>query len=185
MGQSDTKPLEFEIASVKPAGPDVRTANVVPGAGESLTITNVPLRKIIMYAYDIRDFQLAGGPGWIDEKYDIVAKAAATDGASLEKSAETDDQRHDRVARVRERLRSLPALRFGLQAHVEQRERLVLTLRIAKGGPKLAGNGSIWKSQHGRRAHPGLRRSHFHACDAAFNCYGRSGGGRHRVAREI
>ena len=75
--QPGAKPLEFEIASVKPADPSIRTSNVLLGAGESLTIVNVPLRKIIMYAYDIRDFQLTGGPGWVDDRYDIVAKTAA------------------------------------------------------------------------------------------------------------
>jgi len=53
------------------------------------------------------------------------------------KPPETDDQRKGRVARVRERLRSLLSDRFGFRAHFEQRERTVLRLRIAKGGPRL------------------------------------------------
>lgn len=139
LAQSATKVLEFEIASVRPANPDVRTSNVLLGAGESLTVVNVPLQKIIMYAYDIRDFQLAGGPGWIGvERYDIAAKTAAVDRAASEASTETDDQRKGRVTRVREMLRSLLSDRFGLRAHFEQREQSVLRLRIAKGGPKLS-----------------------------------------------
>jgi uncharacterized protein (TIGR03435 family) len=138
LAQPGAKPLEFEIASVKPADPGTRGSNVAPGAGDSLTIANVPLRKIIVYAYDIRDFQLAGSLGWVDEqRYDIVAKAAAANRPVLE-AAETDDQRRDRVARVRERLRSLLADRFGLQVHTEEREQTILALRIAKGGPRLA-----------------------------------------------
>lgn len=139
LAQPGTKPLEFEIASVKPADPTIRTSNVLLGAGESLTIVNVPLRKIIMYAYDIRDFQLADGPGWIsDERYDIVAKSAMVDSITLDPRDETDAQRRDRVGRVRERLRSLLSERFGLRVHVEQRENTVLRLRIGKGGSKLA-----------------------------------------------
>jgi uncharacterized protein (TIGR03435 family) len=138
LAQPGTKPLEFEIASVKPADPSIRTSNVLLGAGESLTIVNVPLRKIIMYAYDIRDFQLAAGPGWIsDERYDIVAKSAMADNITLDPPVETDAQRRDRVVRVRERLRSLLSERFGLRVHVEQREHTVLELGIAKGGSKL------------------------------------------------
>jgi uncharacterized protein (TIGR03435 family) len=137
--QSATKALEFEIASVRPANPDVRTSNVLLGAGESLTVVNVPLQKIIMYAYDIRDFQMAGGPGWIGvERYDIAAKAAIVDRPASETSTETDDQRKGSVTRVRERLRSLLSDRFSLRTHFEQRERAVLRLRIAKGGPKLS-----------------------------------------------
>lgn len=150
LAQSAAKALELEIASVKPANPDSRTSNVLLGAGESLTVDNVPLQKIIMYAYDIRDFQLAGGPGWIGvERYDIAAKtasrlvdgpapAAAVDRPASEASTETDDQRKGRVTRVRERLRSLLSDRFGLRAHFEQRERTVLRLQIAKGGPRLS-----------------------------------------------
>ena len=103
LAQPAGKPLEFEIASVKPSDPNIRTSNVLLGVGESITIDNVPLRKIILYAYDIRDFQLAGGPGWVgDERYDIIAKTAAADRASVEAPAETDDQRRGRVVRVRE-----------------------------------------------------------------------------------
>jgi uncharacterized protein (TIGR03435 family) len=139
LAQPGAKPLEFEIASVKPADPAVRTSNVLLGPGDSLTITNVPLRKIITYAYDIRDFQLANGPGWIgDERYDIVAKPAMEDRADLEAAPETDNQRRERVERVRERLRSLLSDRFGLRVHFEQREHAVLDLLVAKGGSKLA-----------------------------------------------
>jgi bla regulator protein blaR1 len=139
LAQSAAKALEFEIASVKPANPDARTSNVLLNAGESLTVVNVPLRKIITYAYDIRDFQLTGGPGWIGaEQYDIVAKTAVGDRPASEASTETDDGRKARVARVRERLRSLLSDRFGLRVHFEQRERTILHLRIGKGGPKLS-----------------------------------------------
>jgi uncharacterized protein (TIGR03435 family) len=138
LAQPGTKPLEFEIASVKPADPNIRTSNVLLGAGESLTIVNVPLRKIIIYAYDLRDFQLSDGPGWIsDERYDIVAKRAM-DNIIVDPRDETDVQRRDRLARVRERLRSLLSERFGLQVHFDQREHTVLRLGIAKGGSKLA-----------------------------------------------
>ena len=92
MAQPGAKPLEFEIASVKAADPGIRTSNVLPGPGESLTIVNVPLRKIILYAYDIRDFQLAGGRGWVgDDRYDIIAKTAIADRTAFEATAETDD----------------------------------------------------------------------------------------------
>jgi uncharacterized protein (TIGR03435 family) len=143
LAQPADKPLEFEIASVKPADPSVRHPNVTP-AGESITIVNVPLRGIILYAYDIRDFQLAGVPGRIgDERYDIIAKTAAADRASVERAAETDDQRRARLARVRERLRSLLSNRFGLRVHVEEKEQTILALRIANGGPKLAEPAAI------------------------------------------
>ena len=132
------QPIAFDVASVKPSDPRAQHANILLGAGESLTVENVPPRKIITYAYDLRDFQLAGGPGWItDERYDIMAKSALATGATIDPAAETDAQRRDRVARAREKLRSLLSDRFVLRVHVEQREQTVLALRVAKGGSKL------------------------------------------------
>ena len=143
--------LNSRIASVKPADPGVRSPNLTLGAGESLTAINVPLRMIITYAYDLRDFQLAGVPGWVaDKRYDIVAKTSIEDRAAFETKDETDDQRKARVARVRERLRSLLSDRFNLRVHVEQRERTVLALRIGNGGPKLRQAAAQAEDQSGR-----------------------------------
>ena len=130
LAQPGTSSLEFEVASVKPSDPAARNPNIVLGEGESLTISSVPLRGIITYAYDIRDFQLTGGPGWTnDERFDVVARSAGMQ--------EPNGQPRNRVARTRERLRSLLSDRFGLRVHIEQREHTVLALRVAKGGPKL------------------------------------------------
>jgi bla regulator protein blaR1 len=139
--QSVVKRLEFEVASVKPAEPSVRVSNVLFNAGEDLTIENVPLRKIVTYAYQIRDFQLKGAPSWIDtERYDISAKTSHGDDASARADSKrsADDQRRTRADRVRERLRWLLADRFGLVAHHEEKEQTVLVLTVLKNGPKLS-----------------------------------------------
>jgi uncharacterized protein (TIGR03435 family) len=140
IAQSAVKRLEFEVASVKPADPGVRVSNVVFNAGEDLTIENVPLRKIVTYAYQIRDFQLSRAPSWIStERYDISARAPQGYAASApaDPNSSTDDQRRARADRVRERLRSLLADRFGLVAHHEEKEQTVLVLTALKNGPKL------------------------------------------------
>jgi bla regulator protein BlaR1 len=138
LAQSVPTALKFEIASIRTSDPSIRVSNVLLDPGEGLRITNVPLRKIITYAYDIRDFQLAGGPGWMDvERYDITAKASTGSLSAVEANAETDKDRRARVSRVRERLRSLLAERFRLAVHLEEKERSILALRIAKGGSKL------------------------------------------------
>jgi uncharacterized protein (TIGR03435 family) len=187
LAQPSAKLLEFEIASVKPADPSVRISNVLPGAGESLTIVNVPLRKIILYAYDIRDFQLSGGPGWIaDERYDIIAKPATADHAPFGAVAETDEQRKIRVLRVRERLQSLLSNRFGLRVHVEEREQTILALRICEGRPKTPRSSREHrKGQHAGWPHSGIRRPHFHARDTAFDCNRVDSYGRNRSDREV
>src|SRR6516165_5926563 len=72
--------LEFEVASVK-AG---RTGSERIGVGlrgEELHATNLPLRTITQWAYNIRPLfrtggTLEGGPAWMDtDGFDIVAKA--------------------------------------------------------------------------------------------------------------
>jgi uncharacterized protein (TIGR03435 family) len=141
MAQFAVKRLEFEVASVKPADPSVRISNVLFNAGEDLTIENVPLRKIVTYAYQIRDFQLKGAPSWMDtERYDISAKTPHRDAASApaDSKSSADDQRRTHADRVRERLRSLLADRFGLVAHHEEKEQTVLVLTVSKNGPKLS-----------------------------------------------
>ncbi len=138
LAQSVPTILKFEIASVRPADPGARVTNVLLDPGESLRITNVPLRKIVTYAYDIRDFQLAGGPGWMDgERFDILAKTSNVGSQAAESDSETDDQRRARVSRVRERLRSLLADRFHLAVHVADKEQTILALRVAKAGSKM------------------------------------------------
>src|SRR5690348_1546421 len=74
-GQTSTQPLTFEVASVKPSPPDARgmSLQIMPGGG--LRVSNGTLRMLLTFAYDVRDFQLSGGPGWIgSEHYDIVAR---------------------------------------------------------------------------------------------------------------
>jgi hypothetical protein len=81
----------FEVASVKPSQPDARgsTFQFTPGGG--VTVKNADLRGILEMAYDVRDFQISGGPGWLDsERYDIFAKSASGDPRAGTKLAEVN-----------------------------------------------------------------------------------------------
>jgi uncharacterized protein (TIGR03435 family) len=78
----DTAPkLEFEVASVKPAAPQAggrggTFMNGGPGSRDpsQITYTNVPLRLLIMNAYNIKGFQLTA-PNTVDDgRFDILAK---------------------------------------------------------------------------------------------------------------
>ena len=67
-------PLTFEVASIKPSAPDGRGSMIRMMPGGGLTVTNATLRMLLTLAYDVRDFQISGGPGWIgSERYDINA----------------------------------------------------------------------------------------------------------------
>lgn len=65
----------FEVASVKHnvSGSEKAYLQVTPGR---LTITNVALKRLVLNAYDLKDYQISGDPSWIaSEHYDIRATA--------------------------------------------------------------------------------------------------------------
>jgi bla regulator protein BlaR1 len=134
--------LTFEVASIKPANPDAPGSSINFRPGGGLNMTNVPLRAMITFAYDVRDFQISGGPGWVGtERFDVMARPdrAAADG--LEDLAKmTDDQRKTVRDQIAERLRALLADRFQLVVHKEVKEQPIYALILAKNGLKLQEN---------------------------------------------
>jgi len=122
----------FEVASIRlqrgdrPGGPmwypgRFRFAN---GTVKSL-ITRV--------AYDVPDFQISGGPSWINsEIYTIDGKE--TDSLAEEMQKLPIEQRQE-IRRLL--VQSLLADRFKLKLHRETRMLPVYALVIAKNGPKL------------------------------------------------
>ncbi len=128
---SRVAPRSFDVASVKAnqTGGESRRAGSSPGG--VFTATNVTLKLLISRAYGVAEGQIEGGPGWIDtETYDISAKA----DTPLEMSREE----------VRPCLQALLAERFGLRIHRGTKQGSVLSLVVAKNGPKFkehAGGG--------------------------------------------
>jgi len=116
------KPV-FETASIK-LNPQAEGADSENTPG--LLRAQMTLKRYIAYAYDVKDFQVRGGPGWIDlDHYDITAK--------LER---LDPQRQDGV-QIREALQTLLADRFQLTFHHESKETGGYALLTANGGFKL------------------------------------------------
>jgi len=117
----------FEVSTVKPSTVSGRAflLNNQPGGRFQATGT---LKLLMTEAYDVRDFQITGGPNWIGtEQWDIVAKA---EGFS------------DRIPRdqLRSMFRSLIENRFQLKIHRESKDLPAYNLTVAKGGLKLAPN---------------------------------------------
>ncbi|HLK66680.1 MAG TPA: TIGR03435 family protein [Bryobacteraceae bacterium] len=136
--QSGTSPLTFEVASIKPAAPDARGTSLLFQPGGSMRVTNAPVRMLITFAYDIRDFQLTGGPSWINaDRYDVLAKPQPGSEEGADPRKMSDAQRQAMAERMRERMRNLLADRFHLTVRRETREGPVYALVVAKGGSKL------------------------------------------------
>src|SRR5690348_17513804 len=95
----------FEVASIKPNRSGSGSSEDNTSAGR-LTVRNESLKELIQLAFDVKDFQIAGGPGWIaTERYDIDA----TTGNAGEL---TDGE-------LRPLLQSLLADRFAFRFHKE------------------------------------------------------------------
>jgi uncharacterized protein (TIGR03435 family) len=107
--------VAFEVASVRPNNSG-ETRSSTSGRPGQFVATNVTLRRLIIYAYRLREFQLAGGPGWIgSDRFDIVARPPENGTA-------------DNPAMTRALLRD----RFKLRAHTETRQEPVFALVVGR-----------------------------------------------------
>jgi uncharacterized protein (TIGR03435 family) len=134
LAQSQTvdKSLTFEVASVKPAAPPsangrgmimFRPPSGGPGTKDPGRISYpfISLKNLLMNAYDVKNYQIAG-PGWLDtERFDINATMP------LDTTKE----------QFRMMLQNLLAERFKLSIHRESKELPAYVLSVGKGGPKM------------------------------------------------
>jgi uncharacterized protein (TIGR03435 family) len=121
-GATGSRP-EFEVASIKPNAFANGVATFPYPFGGRITATNVNLKTLIAFAYKVRNFEISGGPGWIDsDRYDVTAKAAESNIG---------------VEQYQLMLQSLLADRFKLAVHRETKEMPVYVVLAAKNGPRL------------------------------------------------
>jgi uncharacterized protein (TIGR03435 family) len=114
-------PPEFEAASIRPAQPGTPPSFGVGNGGGGGA--NVTLKTLIAFAYQIQEYQIIGGPGWIgSDRFNVEARAA---------DPKTPPER------LKLMLQSLFADRFRLAVHREIKESNVYNLAVAKGGPKI------------------------------------------------
>ena len=116
----------FEVATVKrnTSGPGNSLLRRLPGG--RLTATNMPVRPMITFAYQLAQYQLVGGPSWISsDAFDVVAKMEG-DPAPVAPGTGTDP--------MQLALRDLLADRFKLKAHRETRQMDIYALVMAKPG---------------------------------------------------
>jgi uncharacterized protein (TIGR03435 family) len=106
--------------------------------GGMFTAKNVTVKGLIQQAYEIRDFQVSGGPAWLDtERYDIVAKGTETGTSDDEIRKMTDEQRTAFKARFLLKVQMLLADRFQLKVHRDTKELPVFALSVARNGAKI------------------------------------------------
>jgi uncharacterized protein (TIGR03435 family) len=111
---------DFEVASIKrnTTADEIATFRAEPGR---VTATNITVRDLILRAYELQQYELAGGPDWIDrERFDIAARS--------------ESQSSGPVAKL---VQSLLAARFRLVVHRDMREVPAFNLVFARADKKL------------------------------------------------
>ncbi len=112
----------FEVASIKPNNSASDTVVLNPPVGGGFRAVNVSLRMLIMRAYKAKDFEISGGPGWINsDRFDITATG----------------ENNIIEAQFKLILQALLADRFQLTVHHETRQMPIYALLPGKNGLRL------------------------------------------------
>lgn len=125
----------FEVVSIKPnRSQDFRSIGFRTLPGGRLTATNLPVRMLVVFAYDVPmnpSERISGLPEWtIQERYDVEARAP--EGAVPQGLPDSEFR-----SRMRGMVQGLLADRFGMKVRRETRDMTAWALEVAKDGPKL------------------------------------------------
>jgi len=113
----------FEVATVRPSGPESPPISIQRLPGGRLVTSNTPLPMLIQWAYQLDEGRLLGVPAGVNSlRFDVVARSAEPEPAP---------------GQIQLMMRTLLAERFKLVVHHETRELVAYTLVSAPGGPKV------------------------------------------------
>ena len=142
---------KFEVASVKPNTSGGQFVNIGMQPGGRFIASNVPVRFLIRDAYQVQDFQIVGGPGWMSsDRFDINAKAEGDIPPRPPGSGAGPFQMM---------MRALLEERFKLATHQEKRDMPIYALVLARSdgklGPQLQASTVDCAALRGRGRGPG------------------------------
>jgi uncharacterized protein (TIGR03435 family) len=145
---AEPKPT-FAVASIK-LDPKADGADSEPGPG--LLRAQMTLTRFVAMAYEVKPYQVTGGPSWIDtEHYDILAKLEHAGEEALPPDSTPRQRAEANTARLHAALQSLLDERFQLKFHRETKEMPCYALLVAKGGFKLQESKN--HTEHGTNSH--------------------------------
>jgi uncharacterized protein (TIGR03435 family) len=108
----------FEVATIKPSPDFMVWSGFQILTGSRFQASHNTLKTMVGYAYDVPEFNIAGGPAWVDsDRFDIEARTAGD----------------ATPAQARPMLRTLIEERFKLAVHRENRTATVYQLVVPKG----------------------------------------------------
>ena len=145
-------PSRYDVVSIKPSNkPNTnKTYRRTPDGG--FRAGNYSLKDLIRLAFDVRNFQIAGGPGWLDtERYNVQAKLEVPFNALSPEGEE----------RQRTMVQAMLQDRFELKVHKQNKDMNVYFLVLTQAVPKMKrtgdareadtqmrdGNGQMWATK--------------------------------------
>lgn len=126
----------YDAVSIHRASPDEKGENFNVGPQGGLRALNVSALHLLVFAYNIRDFEVIDAPGWMSsERYDITLTPDSPDKSPNANSsaAEALGSFHRNQQRMQAVLRD----RFGLVLRTEKRELPIYVLVQAPGGTRI------------------------------------------------
>ena len=134
----------YDVVSIHKSDPNATLMRMGPGPQGGLRIQNTTAMSLLTFAYNVRDYQISGGPAWMNSDHlDILFTPAETEvtptpGVSPQ-ALESYDNRN------RQRVQAILRDRFSLVLRSEVHELPIYALVQAKGGtkviPHLEGSG--------------------------------------------
>jgi uncharacterized protein (TIGR03435 family) len=128
-------PLQFDVASIKPntGGPGPMMIQMPPNG--RVSIVNATVRMVLRSAYRLQDYQIIGGPDWLNrDRYDIQA----TPSADFQPDPLVPCMGADcPLTKTQIMMQQLLVDRLQFKSHRETREFPVYELTVAKSGFKL------------------------------------------------
>jgi uncharacterized protein (TIGR03435 family) len=128
----DPLPSRFEVVSIKLSAEVNTNKGIRYSPDGGFRASNYSLKDLIRLGWDVRAFQISGGPGWLDaERYNIQTRP---DVPYNPHSTEGE-------GRLRQMVRSMLQDRFRLQVHQQKKETNVYHLVSVQGILKLKRTG--------------------------------------------
>lgn len=122
-GVRGAEPPKYEVASIKANTDGGLGYRFYIGPDGSLAASGITLRRLMMTAYNVQGFRIAGGPEWVgSSRWQVQAKP--------DRAASPDQ--------VRPMLRALIEERFQLRTRSEKRQLPVYELVVDRKGSKVA-----------------------------------------------
>jgi uncharacterized protein (TIGR03435 family) len=117
----DAHPV-FEVATIKPSDP-ADQGQGFQTRGRHVKLRNESVTSMVMFAYAVHNKQIAGGPSWMSDHFDV-------DGVP-------DVIGEPNLKQMQEIVQKMLADRFGMKFHREKRELAIYAITKDKGGVKL------------------------------------------------